>query len=156
MLSNWAQSPFLLCPSLLSYAVQVSADDAEPSDLAATPDSGKGSLSSEEAISLSQQEVSDEDIALYAREHQAQVFATSAKTGVGVRRLFTSIAEDMAATAMPEDQIQHTHRSHTARPRTPTFMNSRAGTNPSSTLGSAHNATLSRTHRKHWSNCCFC
>jgi hypothetical protein len=122
--------------------------------LAATPDSGKDSFSSEEGIAICQQEVSDEDISAYAKLHQAQVFATSAKTGIGVRRMFSSIAQDLAAGTMQEPQGQHTHR-HAARPVTPTFMSSRPGTNPSSPLENSHNSTYSRTRKKYFQNCCF-
>jgi len=128
--------------------------DADQSNLAATPDSGKGSFSSEEGIAICQQEVSDEDISAYAKLHQAQVFATSAKTGIGVRRMFSSIAQDLAAGTMQESQVQHTHR-HAARPVTPTFMSSRPGTNPSSPLENSHNSTYSRTRKKYFQNCCF-
>ncbi len=128
--------------------------DADQSNLAATPDSGKGSFSSEEGIAICQQEVSDEDISAYAKLHQAQVFATSAKTGIGVRRMFSSIAQDLAAGTMQESQVQHTHR-HAARPVTPTFMSSRPGTNPSSPLENSHNSTFSRTRKKYFQNCCF-
>ena len=128
--------------------------DADQSNLAATPDSGKDSFSSEEGIAICQQEVSDEDISAYAKLHQAQVFSTSAKTGIGVRRMFSSIAQDLAAGTMQESHVQHTHR-HAARPVTPTFMSSRPGTNPSSPLENSHNSTYSRTRKKYCQNCCF-
>ena len=128
--------------------------DADQSNLAATPDSGKDSFSSEEGIAICQQEVSDEDISAYAKLHQAQVFATSAKTGIGVRRMFSSIAQDLAAGTMQESHLQHTHR-HAARPVTPTFMSSRPNTNPSSPLENSHNLTYSRTRKNHCQNCCF-
>lgn len=127
---------------------------ADQSELAATPDSGKDSFSSEEASVLcQQQEVSDEDISAYATTHHAQIFATSAKTGTGVRRLFSAIAEDMATSTTQDTQVQHTHR-HAVRPVTPTFLNSRPGTNPSSPLENSHNSTYTRTHRKHFQDCC--
>ena len=127
---------------------------ADQSDLAATPDS-KGTLSSEEAVSVCNQEVSDRDIAAYAESHRAQVFATSAKTGAGVRKLFLAIAEDLATKTPQEAQAPHAHsHRHTVRPVAPTFMNSRPGTNPTSPLDNNHNSTYSRTHRKHFQSCC--
>lgn len=127
---------------------------ADQSELAATPDSGKGSFSSEEGATICQQEVSDDDISAYATSHQAQVFTTSAKTGIGVRRMFTTIAEDMAASTVQETQTQHIHR-HVARPVTPTFMSSRPNTNPTSPLENPHKSTFTRTRKKYFQNCCF-
>ncbi|DBA94866.1 TPA: Ras-related protein Rab-24 [Trebouxia sp. C0004] len=134
--------------------LEPSPQESDQSNLAATPDSGKDSFSSEEGTAVCQQEVSDEDISAYAKLHQAQVFATSAKTGIGVRRMFSSIAQDLAAGTMQEPHVQHTHR-HAARPVTPTFMSSRPGTNPSSPLENSHNSTYSRTRKKYFQNCCF-
>ena len=127
---------------------------ADQSELAATPDS-KGSLSSEEVASVCNQEVPDDDISAYAKSQHAQVFATSAKTGAGVRRMFLAVAEDLAANTAQETQAQHTHsHRHTVRPALPTFMDSRAGANPSSPLDSNHNSAYQRTHRKYFRYCC--
>ena len=125
---------------------------ADQSDLAATPDSGRGSFISDEAVVVCQQEVPDKDISDYARSHQAQVFATSAKTGTGVRRLFSAIAEDLAKNRTQDTHTQ-VHR-HAAQPATPISMNSRLGTNPSSPLESSNRSTYTRTHRKYFQNCC--
>lgn len=127
---------------------------ADQSGLATTPDS-KGSLTSDEVPPSCSQEVSDDDISAYATSQHAAVFATSAKTGAGVRRLFVAIAEDLATTVQ-EPRVQHTHtHRHTVRPALPTFMNSRPGTNPSSPLDSNHNSTYTRTHRNYFQSCCF-
>ena len=127
---------------------------ADQSELATTPDS-RDSLASDEVVPTCNQEVSDDDIFAYAKSQHAEVFATSAKTGAGVRRLFVAIAEDLANTVQ-EAQCQHTHtHRHTVRPALPTFMNTRPGTNPSSPLDSNHNATYTRTKRKYFpSSCC--
>lgn len=126
---------------------------ADQSELATTPDS-RDSLASDEVVPTCDQEVSDDDISSYAKSQHAAVFATSAKTGAGVRRLFVAIAEDLANTVQ-EAHVQHTHsHRHTVRPALPTFMNSRPGTNPSSPLDSNHNATYTRTKRKYFQSCC--
>ena len=89
------------------YSVILTADQ---SDLAATPDAGRGSFISDEAVVVCQQEVPDKDISDYAKSHQAQVFATSAKTGTGVRRLFSAIAEDLATNTTQDTHTQvHRH-----------------------------------------------
>ncbi|KAL3162934.1 Ras- protein Rab-24 [Trebouxia sp. C0010 RCD-2024] len=135
-----------------------SPQDSDQSGLATTPDS-RDSLVSDEVPPTFNQEVSDDDISAYAKSQHAEVFATSAKTGAGVRRLFATIAEDLATTTRQEPHVQHTHthtHRRTVRPALPTFMNHRPGANSaSSPLSSSHNPTYSRTHRKHFQNCCF-
>lgn len=126
---------------------------ADQTELARTPDS-HASLASEEVAPACNQDVSDEDISAYAKSQHAEVFATSAKTGAGVRRLFAAIAEDLATTVQ-EAHVQHAHtHRHNVRPALPTFMNSRPGTSPSNPLDSNHNSTYTRTHRKYFQNCC--
>ena len=126
---------------------------ADQSELATTPDS-RDSLASDEVVPTCNQEVSDDNISSYAKSQHAEVFATSAKTGAGVRRLFVAIAEDLANTVQ-EAHVQHAHtHRHTVRPALPTFMNSRPGANPSSPLDSSHNATYTRTKRKYFQSCC--
>lgn len=127
---------------------------ADQTELATTPDS-HASLASEEVAPVCNQDVSDEDISAYAKSQHAEVFATSAKTGAGVRRLFAAIAEDLATTVQ-EAHVQHAHtHRHTVRPALPTFMNSRPGTSPSSPLDGSHNSTYTRTQRKYFQYCCF-
>lgn len=127
---------------------------ADQADMAATPDSMQGSDSSEEATPVrQQQQVVNADIKTYAAFYESKVFVTSAKTGIGVKQLFTAIAEDLASGAA-EAQTPRLKHQHSVQPASPHYLQSRPGTGPSSPLASNHSSTYSRTKRKYLPSCC--
>lgn len=141
----------LTCCWKKPYDFMVNADQA---DMAATPDSMQGSESSEETTAVKhQQEVSSADIQTYAAFYQSRVFVTSAKTGVGVKQLFSAIAEDLAVGAT-EQQAPRLKHQHTVRPVSPNYLQRRSGPGSASPSASHHNSTYSRTKRKYLPSCC--
>lgn len=122
--------------------------------MAATPDSIPESEGSDEAApTRHQQEVLDSDIKIHAAFYHSKVYVTSAKTGIGVKQLFASIAEDLALGA-GDIHVPQARQQHVVRPVSPHYLQSRPGTNPASPLGSSHNSTYSRTKRKYLPSCC--